>query len=76
MIACPNCEGANFDVTIDVVRATTGPGHGQLGMNDVKAVVVVGCVDCSETIEMLNADDPRVLVNVKLPAAETSPETR
>jgi hypothetical protein len=67
MTTCPNCESTKFDVTIEVVRATTGPGHGQLGMNDVKAVVAVGCIECSETIEILEADDPRVIIDVKLP---------
>jgi hypothetical protein len=67
MKLCPNCEGINFDVTIETMRATTGPGHGQLSMNDVKAVVVIGCVDCSETIEVLEADDDRIIIDVKLP---------
>lgn len=67
-IECRNCESVNFDITIDVVRATIGPGHGRLGMKDVKAVVVVGCVDCSETIEILEADDPRIVIDVKIPS--------
>lgn len=64
---CPNCESTKFEVTIEVVATKHAPGHGRLTLNDVKAVVVVGCIECSETIEVLDADDPRVLVDVQLP---------
>lgn len=64
MTKCPNCESLNLSVSIDKILNIAAPGHGMLSMNDVRPVVVIGCEECSETVEILEVDDPRIRLTV------------
>lgn len=59
---CPNCEGTNFEWFI----ATTNTGNamdGRLKMNDISALAVKGCLDCSQTIKVLRQDQIDSILN-------------
>lgn len=48
---CRNCGGENWSLTIDT-QVTANVGDGRLKANEVRAIIVLGCVDCSETLDI------------------------
>lgn len=56
MIECPNCGSTELEwlVTVYVVD---GVPDGRLKANEVQPIAALGCVVCSETVWLAEADD-------------------
>lgn len=53
-IECPNCEGTQFSLTLDTQVRAQGVSDGRLRSNEVHAIIVLGCDECSETLEVFD----------------------
>ena len=61
---CGNCGSSSLTwQTHNVIRLGCAVQQGRLNTNEVQAMFVLGCDDCSETIAVRNADDIARLLN-------------
>ena len=54
---CPECESTELFWTLDTQVTATGVADGRLRSSEVRPVLVQGCDECSETIEILTDED-------------------
>lgn len=59
---CPECEGTQLSLTLDTEVTATGIMDGRHRSHDVRPVVVVGCDECSATVEIVRDAARLVLI--------------
>lgn len=60
---CPNCGSTALSWQVAVITTDHAPVSGRMALNDVKAVGVLGCDECSETVAVIDEDALAALLN-------------
>lgn len=60
---CPECEGSTHLSWQMLTDTNSGVADGRLRMNDILVKAFLGCEYCSETIEVINADEIAIRLN-------------
>ena len=64
MIKCPECNGENLTWESDV-KNNGGCVDGKIRLNEVEAIFILGCDNCSETIKVVQAHKIAECLNAK-----------
>lgn len=65
-LICPNCYGTHLGWSLDVVLLGGGPslmGDGGIRLHEVSPALVLGCVECSETIRTVTGEEAELLLS-------------
>jgi predicted nucleic-acid-binding Zn-ribbon protein len=54
---CPECGSTKLVIELDTEVTATGIPDGRLKANEIRAIVVVGCEECSATVEVIRDSD-------------------
>lgn len=63
---CQECGSSKLSLTLDTEVMAVGVADGRLRSNEIRAILVIGCEECSATVEIVRDTDRLVL----LPKAE------
>ncbi len=62
---CPNCESQNFSFEASTVNRSN-VANGRLSGHDIEPVMILGCLDCSETVKVFPASEIAEFLNQKV----------
>lgn len=67
---CKNCDSDQLE-WLACTRNAGGVQDGMLNMHDVSPIFVLGCMECSETLNVVRGDDVAALLNAMQSEANT-----
>lgn len=54
---CPECGGTQLVIELDTEITAIGVPQGRYNSSEIRPIVVVGCAECSATVEIIRDSD-------------------